>query len=186
MKLTKNLKHDIVEIVINKTFEKRRIALVKQEAALFREAIKQLIPSEFKPTQKTENWYPTTSQVTFQVESSTRSMINLHGDATPIPNYLNDTYYNRVLTKFSVLSFNLQGKITRFEKAYDRFENDKDALKDKLRTLLETVNTSKQLKKSWPDIEKYYHFPDPAKNLPAKIIDITDLNASIKKMSNAA
>ncbi len=192
MRLTKAIRESIKDIVINKTFEKREIALAKRKSELFRQIINSLLPKNFAAAcaDKRKTWFPGVTRIEIRVNEGGPGWekYSFSGDAILVPFYLVDDYPHwKIERKFDELSpsIEIRTKVAKHLQTQKKLESDKQQLEKEISKILLSATTVKKLKEIWPEVETYYKFPEPTKNLPM-VISSDDLNQTIEQMAKAA
>lgn len=182
MRLTKEVRDNIVDIVINKTFEKKKIHIKKQGAALFADIVKSILPKGFRTTPETDKWFPHISGIYFRFPND-RERFEVSGDSVSVPYFVLDEYHRSyVYYEAKNLPQEELNKLNKHKAYVEKMKDDKIALRQKIRAIVYSASTDNKLKEIWPDVEKYWKFDEPLKNLPA-VINAGEINSFIDQLS---
>ncbi len=181
MKLTKTVKESIVDIVLNKTFEIRNIALEKEKTDIFMWIVKAVVPPGFS-TSPNETWFPKIRCVSIYFKTYT---LNFSGPDTSVPFYLLNSWMPSHSIEVSIndLPEHVINHISEYKSRIDKLKTDRSELRNKIRAIINSATTDKKLKEIWPEVETYWKFEEQTENLPAVVIK--NINETIEKMARA-
>ena len=175
MKLTKEMKQQIVRRVKTETFAERKAAQKVSENEIAKQIRRDLIGNEnlIKMESLPQNFFPGEHgvYVTLSGDYHGRTYLSF-GELLPVPEFMSNGHYSK-LTSEQIKNVQL------LNKQQDGIDKDSSELERKINAILSSVNTVKQLLDKWPEANLYFDIPKPT-NPPA--IPITDLKSMIEKM----
>lgn len=180
-KLTKTIRNDIAEIVVNKTFGDRIEAQGKHKIELFHKVVDSNLPDDFNEILKNrENWFSYVTEITVVERATNKCLYTFSGATRKTPAYFHTSYSHQMFVTIDSLSKELQSEIMDFIKEENSIAEEKKDLIKKVNEITHSATTFKQLKELWPEVEQYYKLDD---NLifPIATVSPATLNNMIEK-----
>lgn len=184
MKLTNDMRTEIIERAVRGTFQKRELALKLENDALAMLVYDQLYPTDIQHQmgKLPDEFFKQTSIIYVQRTTSCRESDLVRLDLISSRKIsARDNEWKRPLWECSVVDNAITARIDKLMVKRRALENDQKNLRDSVRIMLKGITTMKRLAEEWPGGEKYYkdQLPtQPVVNLPAmRGEDVTRLMA---------
>lgn len=187
VRLTKEMREDIVANVVKSTFAKRASAIEKENQEIAEMIYKEVVGDHILSVScLPDGFMPTVKEIIVYVgprwnEKKTFEML----DRKRFPNQFIKDYLKAYKPSEGNpdLSASLIKKISSHMLKIDKINEDKDNLRSSVRSIVQSVTTIKSLLEVWPEATKYIpeRVTKEPKQLPA--LPIADLNEMIKKLS---
>ena len=188
-RLTKSMRDDITNAVLNKTFDKRIEEHGKRKGVIYQGLVDKLIPTDFKEVLKSgtinPEWFPFIVGVRVNVVNEYRGIyLDFFGDKVRIPNTTLGRYNNVLPVDYNSLHPESQALVTEWLDEKDNIAKEKDLLKKATMEILNSVSTVKQLKELWPEVESYFKLEENMA-YPLMCVNTAGLNDMIKQFKAA-
>lgn len=194
-RLTNTMRKDIVQIVVNKTFEERNKEISKLRSEIYHKLVDSVIPDGFNYVLNLgdvkKEWFTEVSNIEVSitmndnVPSCDSGYVDFGGDCRYVPACLAKRYNNEINVQFKNLSVHAQALVIGFMRKSEEIHKGKIALKSKVTEVVHSATTFKKLKEIWPEVEVYYKLDDYTSNLPA-CVNPAELNTLIARYKKAA
>jgi len=187
-RLTKQIRNDIVEIVINKTFDERRANLHKVNSEIFHKLVDSILPDGFldvlKADSSREKWFTRVSA--FEVNHVHSKGVTFSGNQRIAPSYLKYSQHSSVVCKnLEDISDEMKAIVKDHVEARECLKKDEVKLGASVREIVNSVNSFAKLKEIWPEVEQYYKLEDNVM-YPLTTVNPADLNGMIQQLKLVA
>jgi len=187
-KLTKQIRNDIVEIVINKTFDDRRAALNTLRTEIYHQLIDSVLPDGFLDVLKMENvkddWFPRVNHFAVRGIPNVRER-GFTGNEKRVPKYLQNGYSMETTRNYYDLSDDMKASVDDYIQAESKIKQDEKQLQLNITEVVNSVTTFQKLKDLWPEVEQYYKLDDNVM-YPITVFNPANLNGMIEQLKMVA